>query len=116
VWLDFAATHKHLVIDVTITTARTISNVQIVGAPLPLPRRVAIGRAQQAELDYDLCTLSSRGTPPMTQYGHDYYLFALEEWGRWAPMAVDLVDRLAILAVFLRFPSMSAADSRSLVS
>jgi hypothetical protein len=33
-----------------------------------------------------------------------------------APLAVDLLDRLAILVVVQRFPCMGAADSRSLRS
>jgi hypothetical protein len=74
VWLDFAAPHKQLVVDVTVTSARTNSNLPIVGAPLLLPRSLAMGD-QQAKLDDDLRTSSSLGTPSMIQYGHDYYLF-----------------------------------------
>jgi hypothetical protein len=37
----------------------------------------------------------------------------MEDGGRVAPMAAELVDRLAILVVVRRFPSMGAADSRS---
>jgi hypothetical protein len=36
VWLDFAAPHKHLVLNVIVTSARTNSNVPAVGASLPL--------------------------------------------------------------------------------
>jgi hypothetical protein len=70
-------------------------------------------RAQQAKMDVDLRTSSSRGTPSIKSV-HDYYPFALEDGGRLAPMAVDLVDRLAIMVAFRRFPSMGAADSNSL--
>jgi hypothetical protein len=36
--------------------------------------------------------------------------------GRLAPMAAELVDRLAIFVVVRRSPSLGAADSRSLRS
>jgi hypothetical protein len=55
------------------------------------------------------------GTPSV-QSIHDYYPFAMEDGGRLAPMAAELVDRLAILVDVRRFPSMGAADSRSLRS
>jgi hypothetical protein len=38
----------------------------------------------------------------------------MEDGGRLAPMAAELVDRLAILVAIRRFPSMGAGDSRSL--
>jgi Na+(H+)/acetate symporter ActP len=38
----------------------------------------------------------------------------MEDGGRLAPMAAELVDRLAILVVVRRFHGMGAADSRSL--
>jgi hypothetical protein len=70
--------------------------------------------AQQAKMNVELRTSSSLGTPSI-QSVHDDYPFALEDGGRLSPtMAVDLVDRLAILVAFRRFPSMGAADSRSL--
>jgi hypothetical protein len=47
---------------------------------------------------------------------YDYYPFAMEDGGRLAPMAVELVGRLAILVVVRRFPCMGANDSRSLRS
>jgi hypothetical protein len=40
----------------------------------------------------------------------------MEDGGRLAPMAAELVDRLSILVVVCRFPGMGAADSRSLRS
>jgi hypothetical protein len=43
VWLDFAATHKHLVANVTVTSARTKSNVPVVGSPLPQPLQPYVG-------------------------------------------------------------------------
>jgi hypothetical protein len=47
---------------------------------------------------------------------NDYYPFAMEYGGRLAPMAAQLVDRLAILVAFRRFHGMGAADSRPLRS
>jgi hypothetical protein len=62
VWLDFAAPHnKHLVVDVRVTSARTNSNVPVVGALLPLLGSLAMG-AQQAKLDDDLRISFSLGT------------------------------------------------------
>jgi hypothetical protein len=40
--------------------------------------------------------------------------FAIGDGGWLAPMATELVDRLAILVVVRRFPGMGANDSRSL--
>jgi hypothetical protein len=60
---------------------------------------------QQAKLDADLRTSSSLCTPPI-QSVHDYYPFALENGGRLAPMAVGLVDRLAIMVAFRRFSTL----------
>ena len=40
----------------------------------------------------------------------------MEDAGRLAPMAAELVDRLAILVVVRRFLGMDVADSRSLRS
>jgi hypothetical protein len=104
---------KHLVVDVTVTRARTNSNVPGMGASLPLPCSPEM-RAQQAKMDDDLRTSSSLGTASIFSV-HVYYPFALEDRGRLAPtMAVDLVDCLAILVAARRFPSMGAADSRCL--
>jgi hypothetical protein len=38
----------------------------------------------------------------------------MEDGGRLAPMAAELVDRLAILVAIRRFHGMDVADSRSL--
>jgi hypothetical protein len=40
----------------------------------------------------------------------------MEDGGQLAPMAVELVDRLAILVVVRRFPNMGDVDSPSLRS
>jgi hypothetical protein len=63
IWLDFMAPHRHLVVDVTVTIARTNTNVpRIVGACLPLPGGCALG-AQHGKLDGDLRTSDLLGTP-----------------------------------------------------
>jgi hypothetical protein len=43
VWLDFMAPHRHLVVYVTITSARTNTNDPRIGARLPLLCRLALG-------------------------------------------------------------------------
>jgi hypothetical protein len=69
---------------------------------------------QHGKFDADLRTSTLLGTPSV-QSIHNYYPFVMEGGGRLAPMAAELVDCLAILAVARRFPSrMDAADSRSL--
>jgi hypothetical protein len=107
VWLDFMAPHRHLVVDLTDTSARTNTNVPRIGARLPLPGSLALG----AQLDADLRTSALLGTPSV-QSAHDYYPFAIEDEGRLAPMAAELVDRLAILVAARRLLGMGVADSR----
>jgi hypothetical protein len=58
------------------------------------------------QLDADLRTSALFGMPSV----HDYNPVALEDGGRLAPMAAELVDRLAILV------AVGAVDSRSLRS
>jgi hypothetical protein len=106
------APHRHLVVDVTVTSARTNTNFPRVGARLQLPSSLALG-AQHDKLDADLRTYALLDTPSV-QSVHDYYPFAMEDGGRLAPMAAELVDRLAILVASRRFPGVGAADSRSL--
>jgi hypothetical protein len=43
VWLDFMAPHRHLVVDVTATSAQRNTNVPRIGARLPLPGSLAFG-------------------------------------------------------------------------
>jgi hypothetical protein len=112
VWLDFLAPHRHLVVDVTVTSARTNTIVPRIGAHLPLPDNLALG-AQHGKLDADLRTSALLGTPSVLSI-HDYYPFAMEDGGRLAPMAAELVDLLAILVGARRFPGMGAANSHSL--
>jgi hypothetical protein len=93
------APHLHLVVDVTVTSARTNTNVPHI-ARLPLPGSLALG-AQHGKLDADLRTSALLGTPSV-QSGIDFYPFAMEDVSRLAPMAAELVDRLAILvAIFV---------------
>jgi hypothetical protein len=63
-----------------------------------------------------LRTASSLGTPSIQYFMTIFYPFALDDGGRLAPLAVDLVDRFAILVVVRRFSRMGAADSASLWS
>jgi hypothetical protein len=105
---------ENLVVDVTVTSARTNTNVPRIGARLPLPGGLALG-AQHGKLDADLRTSALLGTPSVLSV-HDYYPFAFEDGGRLAPMAAELVDRLAVLVAIRRFPSMGVVDSRSLRS
>jgi hypothetical protein len=55
-WLDCAAPHEHLVVDGTVTSARTNSSIPVVWALLPLSRSLATG-SQQAMVDVDRRTL-----------------------------------------------------------
>jgi hypothetical protein len=95
VWLDFMAPHRHLVVDVTVTSARTNTNVPHICAHLPPPCSLALG-ARHSKLDADLRTSALLATPSV-QSVHDYYTFARHDEGRFAPMAAKMVDRLAIL-------------------
>jgi hypothetical protein len=108
------APHRHLVVDVTVTSANTNTNVPRLGARLPIPGSLALG-GKHCKLDADLRTSALLGTPSL-QSIHDYYPIAMDDGGRLAPMAADLVDRLAILVVVRRFRGMGAADFRSLHS
>jgi hypothetical protein len=71
--------------------------------------------AQHGKLDADIRTSALLDTPSVKSI-HDYYPFAMEDGGRVAPMAVELVDRRAILVAILRFPGIGDANSRSLRS
>jgi hypothetical protein len=109
VLLDFIAPHRHLVVDVTVTSARTNSNAPRVCAHIPLLGSLVLG-AQQGKLDVDLRTYGLLGTSSV-QSIHDYYPFAMEDGGR---LAAELVDHLAIAVAVRRFPCMVVADSCSL--
>jgi hypothetical protein len=75
---------------------------------------LALG-AQHCKVGADLRTFALLGTPSV-QSIHDYYPFAMEDGGMLAPVAAELVDRMAILVVIRRFPCIGVADSRSLRS
>jgi hypothetical protein len=111
VWLDFRAPHRHLVVEVMVTSARTNTNTPHIDARLPLPGSHALG-AQHGKLDADLRTSALLGTLSV-QPVHDCYPFALEDGARLAPMAAELVNRMAILVAIRRFPGMGVVDSRS---
>jgi hypothetical protein len=115
VWLDFRAPYRHFVVAMTVTNARRNANVpHIYSARLPLLGSLALG-AQHGKLDADLrtsvCLAHLRCSRSMTT------IPSLKRRGaRLAPMAAQLVDRLAILVAVRRFPSMGGAHSRSLRS
>jgi hypothetical protein len=102
VWLDFMAPYRHLVVDVTATSARTNTNVPRIGARLPLHGSLALG-AQHGKLDADLRNSTFFGTPSV-QSVHDYYPIDMADGGRLAPMAVELVGRQAILVAISSLP------------
>jgi hypothetical protein len=77
VWLDFMAPHRHLVDDVTVTRARTNTNVPRISARLPLLGSLALGSQH-----VNLRTSALFGTLSV-QMIHDYYPFAMEDGGGW---------------------------------
>jgi hypothetical protein len=85
VWLDVMTPYRHLVVDLTVTSDRTNTNVPRIGARHPLPGSLALG-AQHGNIDVDLRTSALLGTPS-DQSVHDYYPFAMEDGGRLAHMA-----------------------------
>jgi hypothetical protein len=99
------APRRHLVVDVTITSARAKTNTPHIGIRLPLRCSHTLG-ALRDKLDADLRTSTLLGTPSV-QSAHDYYPFALEDGYRLAPMAAELVDSMAILVTIRRFPSIA---------
>jgi hypothetical protein len=107
------APHRNFVVDVTVTSACTNTNVPHIGR-LPLLGSLAL-EAQHGKLDVDLRNSDLLGTPSV-QSIHDYYAFTMEDGGRLASMTAKLVDRLPFLVAVRRFPIMGAADSRSLRS
>jgi hypothetical protein len=72
--------------------------------------------AEHGKIDADLRTFALLLDTVSVLSVHYYYPFALHDGGRLAHMAVDLVDRLAILVAVHRFPSMGVVDPRSLRS
>jgi hypothetical protein len=76
--------HRHLVVDVTVTSARRNTNVSKICARLPLPGSLALG-AQQGKLDEDLRITSALLSTTSAQSVHDYLLLSLR-FGGWAPV------------------------------
>jgi hypothetical protein len=105
--------HRHLVVDVTVASARKSNNV---------PRQLV--SHSQAALHWELSMANLMRTSalvlllgtPSVQSIHDYYPFAMEDGGRLAPMAAELIDRMVVLVAVRRFLGMGDADSRSLCS
>jgi hypothetical protein len=65
------APHRHLVVDVAVTSARMNTNVPRICDGLPLPGSLAMG-AQHGKLEADLRTSTLLGTPSV-QSVHDNY-------------------------------------------
>jgi hypothetical protein len=107
------APHRHLV-DVTVTNAPPNTSVPRIGARLRLRGSLALG-AQHGKPDADLHTFALLGTP-LVHSIHDYYPFAMEDGGRLASMAAELVDGLAILVDVRRFLGMGVVEPCSLRS
>jgi hypothetical protein len=106
--MDFAAPHKHMGVDLTVTCARRNSNVPAVGGLLPLYGSLALG-VRQVKLDADIRTSSSLDALSI-QIVHDYYPVALDDGARLAPMAAELIDCLGNLVVARRFLCLGSAD------
>jgi hypothetical protein len=75
------ASHRRLVVDVTVTSACMNTNIPHIGARLPLPGSLALG-AQHGKLDLDLRTSALLGTPSVHSVP-DYYPFAVKDGGGW---------------------------------
>ena len=94
VWLNFSQPHRHLVVDVTVTSART--NTMAARSRVHRPAPGALGLiAQLGKFDRDV-QISARAGTPSVQSVHEYYPFVVEDGGRLAPLALELLDRLAI--------------------
>jgi hypothetical protein len=101
-----------LQLDVTTICSAIFDIVHVLCTYLPLPASLALG-AKHGKLDADLRTSALLGAPSVESI-RDYYPFAPDDAGRLAPIAAELVDRMAVLVAVRRFPSMGVADSRSL--
>jgi hypothetical protein len=92
----FTSSQTHLVVDFTVTSARTNSSVLVVGAPFPLLGILTVG-AQHAkpEADYGPRASGRFGAPSIYSV-YDFYPSILggEGWGWLVPLAVELVDRI----------------------
>jgi hypothetical protein len=70
-------------------------------------------RLPEKDNENDTTHILATGTPSI-HFVHNYYPLALDDGGQLAPMAVDFVDRLAILVAVRRFPSMGAPVRQAL--
>jgi hypothetical protein len=105
------APHRHLVVDVTVTSARTNTNVPRIGARLPLHGSLALG-AQHGKLNADLRTYTVLGTPSVRYMTTIPSLLRMGAgWRRWR---LSWLITLAIFVDIPRSPSMCDAGSRSL--
>jgi hypothetical protein len=104
---------RHRLVDEMVTSARTNTIIPPACARLPFPGSLAFG-TNHGKLDADLRTFALLRTP-FVQSVHGYYLFALEDGGRLAPMAVELFYRLAISLAVRRFLGMGEWAIRTLV-
>jgi hypothetical protein len=97
------APHRHLVIDVTATSARTHTNT------LRISVLVSHSRAS-FYWEVNMANLMRTSALPLylasLQSVHDYYPFDVEDGGRLAP---ELVDRMDILVAVCRFLGTDAA-------
>jgi hypothetical protein len=88
------APHRHLIVDVTVSSACTKAIAPRIGARLPLHGSLVL-EAQYGKLDADLRTSALLSTP-FVHSVHDHYPFAMKHGGRLAFMAVELVVPRAI--------------------
>jgi hypothetical protein len=84
VWLDFMALHRHLVVDVTVTSARTNTSVPRIVARLQLPGSFALG-TKHGKLDAYLCTSALLIGTPSALSVHDYYPSIWRMGADWRP-------------------------------
>jgi hypothetical protein len=109
----FAAPHKHLVVDVTVTSARTNSIVTAVGLCFLSLAGLRWGLNKLSLI------LTSALRPPLACLPFSPFVtitpLLLRTGAGWL-MAVDLVDRWAILVANRHFPGVGGADSRSIRS
>jgi hypothetical protein len=102
------APHRRLLVDVTVTSARTNTNVHGTCARFPLPGSPVFG-AQEGKLDADLRTSALLGTPSVKSV-HDYYPIVVENGGMLAPVAVELVRMGVAYSHSLRFDNYVRMD------
>jgi hypothetical protein len=86
-WVLLPHIYKHMVGDITATSARTNSNVPTVGAPPPLPSSFPVG-AQQVEMNPDIRTSSFLDEPSiqLLHYDSPFALdngYRLATWLQW---------------------------------